>query len=134
MSTKFLVYAVDGTDLGISADEFETAGTARWPGCKVVRTPAKDSDDSIDDGIDVTLLVHNPQDDHDFQIFHGRKGDRISTEACCDTSVRVALWVAGLTDEPVALLDLNKGIATAVPRGASVEDVESGWSSDIPRA
>lgn len=130
MGTQFLIYAADSTELGISADEFEKAGMARWPGCEVVRTPAGDNDC----GIDVTLWVRDPQDDHDFQIFHGRKGDRISTEASCEQSVRVALWVAGLTDEPVALLDLDKGIATAVPRGASAEGVESGWSSDIPRA
>lgn len=128
MGTHFLVYPIDGTDLGISADEFEKAGMARWPAGEVVRTPADDSGHEVD----VTLRVRDPQDDYDCQIFYGRKGDRISIEACCEQGIRVALWVAGLTDEPVALLDLDKGIATTVPRGASAEGVESGWSSDIP--
>lgn len=129
MGTHFLVYPIDGTDLGISADEFEKAGKARWPACEVVRTPPDDSGHEVD----VTLRVRDPQDDYDFQIFHGRKGDRISIEARCEQGIRVALWVAGLADEPVALLDLDRGITSAVPCGGTVEDVESGWSSDIPR-
>lgn len=109
----------------LDRSEFEEAVTAKF-GHEAALVASRDSESPVD----VTAQVSRPSES-EFQIFHFRKNDGISTDGTPEQALEVMQWIRSiLPDDPGgaiwAIDEMYNGHVELSPN-MSAEDIKSGW-------